>query len=92
VGIYSLLRATLERLMDTFYITKIYMMRPINNINEGLGEWFCNATGIDDTTLSKDGSTFGAKDTIITKGYNDMPNLELILREHNKKLWEQEHR
>jgi hypothetical protein len=78
--------------MDTFYITKIYLMRPINNINEGLGEWFINATGIDDDELKRDGSTFGAKAAIIEKGYNEMPGLELVLREHNKKLWELSHK
>ncbi len=68
--------------MDTMEVTDVYMLRPTRLACMGLGQWFCEATGIWDIPLIYS-TTKEAKRIILDK-YISEPGLMDSLQRFNK--------
>jgi hypothetical protein len=62
------------------------MRRPASAVAMPLGQWFCEATGIDDPDLAGTGSSFSAKDKILARAYNLTGNLVDKMEKYNLTL------
>jgi len=70
--------------MDTNVITGIYLQRPTNLMALSLGEWFSRATKLGDKDLEHTASAFSAKEKILSRQYNTLPELTWVLNSFNR--------
>jgi len=71
-------------IIDTQFITDIYMQRPISIQNLRMGAWFNSALILNDKTFAGFVSTSEVKRYIVQMGYNRLPDLLNKLTTFNK--------